>query len=131
MKMGTIGRASSFLLAGLVGATLLSNCMGDAPGPGGSSDSSGTPGTIVRLDPRIDRLISPDAALRKIADGFTWVEGPVWNRDENYLLFSDIPENSVFQWKQWAGVKLFLKPSGYTGHQPFEGREPGSNGLVF
>ena len=86
---------------------------------------------ISRLDPRLDRLVPPDAALEKLADGFKWVEGPVWNRKENYLLFSDIPNNSVFKWQEGGGVSLFLKPSGYSGSAPFAGKEPGSNGLTF
>ena len=88
-------------------------------------------GKIVRLDPRFDRLVPPDAVLEKVADGFSWVEGPVWNRKGGYLLFSDIPNNSIFKWKEGESVSLFLKPSGYTGSAPFEGREPGSNGLTF
>ncbi len=88
-------------------------------------------GNIVRLDERIDKLILKDAKLEKIVDGFEWVEGPVWNRKEGYLLFSEIPSNSVYKWKEGEGVKLFLRPSGYTGTKPFEGKEPGSNGLIF
>ncbi|HEX3035946.1 MAG TPA: SMP-30/gluconolactonase/LRE family protein [Thermodesulfobacteriota bacterium] len=90
-----------------------------------------TYGKIVRLDPRFDKLVPQDAMLEKIADGFAWVEGPVWDRRGNYLLFSDIPSNSVFKWEEGKGISLFLKPSGYTGSAPFEGREPGSNGLTF
>ncbi|MGH7835873.1 MAG: SMP-30/gluconolactonase/LRE family protein [Candidatus Binatia bacterium] len=86
---------------------------------------------IVRLDPRIDRLVPSNAALEKIADGFNWVEGPAWNRKERYLLFSDIPSNSVYKWQAGKGISLFLRPSGYTGSSPFEGKEPGSNGLAF
>ena len=52
--------------------------------------------TVVRLDPRFDKLIPPNAAVEKIAEGFTWIEGPVWDRKENSLLFSDIPYNSIF-----------------------------------
>ena len=89
------------------------------------------PVTIVRLDARFDKLVPRDAKLEKIADGFTWVEGPVWNRKGQYLLFSDIPKNSVFKWKEGEGVSLFLNPSGYTGSAPFEGQEPGSNGLTY
>lgn len=87
--------------------------------------------TFVRLDPRFDSLVPRDAALEKVADGFNWVEGPVWDRKKNYLLFSDIPANSIYKWKKGKGTSLFLKPSGYTGTAPFEGREPGSNGLLF
>ena len=93
----------------------------------------GTPrfGKIIRLDPRLDRLVPHDAVLEKVADGFSWVEGPVWNKKGGYLLFSDIPNNSIFKWQESAEVSLFLKPSGYSGSAPFEGREPGSNGLTF
>ncbi|HKS41481.1 MAG TPA: SMP-30/gluconolactonase/LRE family protein, partial [Blastocatellia bacterium] len=86
---------------------------------------------IVRLDPRFDKLVPSNAQLEKIADGHKWVEGPVWNRKAGYLLFSDIPNNSIFKWKRVEGETLFLKPSGYTGAAPYEGREPGSNGLTY
>ena len=86
---------------------------------------------IVRLDSRFDRLVPPDAVLKTLSDGFRWVEGPVWNSKENYLLFSDIPNNSVFKWQEGKGISLWLKPSGYTGGALFEGKEPGSNGLTF
>lgn len=86
---------------------------------------------IVRVDPRFDQLAPRDAKVEKIADGFAWVEGPVWDRQGNYLLFSDIPSNSIFKWKEGNSTSLFLKPSGYTGLTPFAEREPGSNGLTF
>ena len=57
----------------------------------GQQNAMAGPRTIVRLDPRLDRLISRGAALEKLADGFAWVEGPVWNRQEGFLLFSDMP----------------------------------------
>jgi len=93
--------------------------------------SSAALSTVVRLDPRFDRLVPRGAGLEKVAGGFTWVEGPAWHRTGGYLLFSDIPNNAVFKWQEGAGVSLFLKPSGYTGAAPFQGREPGSNGLTF
>ena len=95
------------------------------------NSSIATSGTIVRLDPRLDQLVPQGAVLEKLAEGFTWVEGPVWNREGGYLLFSDIPGNSVFKWKEEEGVSLYLKPSGYSGPVPFKGKEPGSNGLTF
>lgn len=35
-------------------------------------------------------------AIEKVAGGFTFTEGPVWSRD-NYLLFSDVPENKIWR----------------------------------
>jgi gluconolactonase len=93
--------------------------------------SSAGYGTIVQLDPGLDRLVPLDGVLERVADGFSWVEGPAWNRQGRFLLFSDIPNNSVFKWQEGAGISLFLKLSGYTGSAPFKGREPGSNGLTF
>lgn len=92
---------------------------------------SEAPGTVIRLDPRFDLLVPGNARLEKLADGLTWVEGPVWDRTNKRLLFADIPENAVYQWREGNGLGLYLKPSGYTGAAPFAGREPGANGLTF
>ena len=67
--------------------------------------------------------------VERIAEGFDWSEGPVWDRRGGFLLFSDVPRNTVFKWQQGKGVNVFLKPSGYTGTTP-RGGEPGSNGLL-
>ena len=86
-------------------------------------------GKIHRFDPAFDELVAPDARLEKLADGFTWTEGPIWVKDGGYLLFSDIPRNTIFRWKEGEGVSAFLSPSGYTG-RTYYGLEPGSNGLT-
>jgi gluconolactonase len=89
-----------------------------------------TMGKIERLDVRLDKLLPQRAVLEKLADGFAWTEGPVWvPKDGGYLLFSDIPNNSIFKWKEGEGKpKLFLKPSGRGGANDLV--EPGSNGLL-
>lgn len=89
-------------------------------------------GKIERLDPAFDRLVEPDAIVELLADKkFEWSEGPVWDAAKNRLLFSDIPRNMIWEWSATGGLKKFLQPSGYTGAEPFTGREPGSNGLTF
>ena len=86
-------------------------------------------GKVVRLDSKLDELLGPDARLEVISCCFDWSEGPTWDRKGGFLLFSDIPRNSVMKWKEGEGISLFLKPSGYTGAVPY-GKEPGSNGLL-
>ncbi len=86
-------------------------------------------GEIIRKDARLDTLIPRDARIEVVASGFQWSEGPVWVKEGGYLLFSDIPCNSVMKWKEGIGVSLYLKPSGYTGLLPYSA-EPGSNGLL-
>jgi gluconolactonase len=86
-------------------------------------------GKIYREDPRLDKIIPKDAKIEILASGFAWSEGPVWVKDGGFLLFSDIPRNSVMKWKEGDGLSLFLKPSGFTGVVDY-GKEPGSNGLT-
>jgi gluconolactonase len=85
---------------------------------------------IVRLDARLDRLVPPEARLERIAQGFAWTEGPVWDRRRGELLFSDVPGNAVHRWRPGESASLLLRPSGYTGSAPFPGKEPGANGLA-
>jgi gluconolactonase len=108
----------------------LAAAAGLAPLAIGDSERFPTLGTIERKDPRFDKLIPPGAQLEKLADGFDWAEGPVWVPAGKYLLFSDIPKNTVWKWKEGQGISLYLKPSGYSGTAPFTGKEPGSNGLA-
>lgn len=88
-----------------------------------------TLGKVVRADPQLDALIAPEAKLEVLASGFTWAEGPVWIKEGGYLLFSDVPQNTVFKWNAKEGLTTFLKPSGFTGAGTY-GDEPGSNGLT-
>lgn len=85
---------------------------------------------IERLDPRLDAILSRDARVEVVADGIGWAEGPLWDAKSQALLFSDVPRNAIYRWSPGAGVETFLERSGYTGEAPFEGREPGSNGLA-
>ena len=68
-----------------------------------------TMGKIIRSDPRLDKLIPADAKIEKLATGFKWTEGPVWIKDGGYLLFSDIPNNTINKWKEGEGINVFLK----------------------
>ena len=87
-------------------------------------------GNIERLDPRLDKLIPKDAKLEKLADGLDWSEGPLWIKDGGFLIFSDVPQNTIFKWKEGdTKVSVYMKPSGYTGDTPRSG-EPGSNGIT-
>ena len=86
-------------------------------------------GKITRYSPKLDAVISPQAKIEKLAGGFTWSEGPVWVREGNYLLFTDVPENTLYRWSEKEGAQVYLKPSGFTGADTSGLREPGANGL--
>ena len=86
---------------------------------------------IIAYDSRIDDIIASDSVIEKLADGFEWTEGPIWDKREGCLLFSDIPRNAIYKYKDGEGATLFLHPSGYNGKQVFKAKEPGSNGLTY
>ena len=88
-----------------------------------------TIGTIERLDPALDAIISADAKAEIIADSFIWSEGPLWVESQKMLLVSDVKKNTVYKWTEEKGKEVYLTPSGYTGSVP-RGGEMGSNGLT-
>lgn len=93
-------------------------------------ESSKTIGSIERLDPALDAIVNDDAKLEILAEGYKWSEGPVWVASHKMLLYSDVPSNTIYKWTAENGAEAFLTPSGYTGSEPSQSREPGSNGLT-
>ena len=76
----------------------------------------------------MNALVPGDAPIEKLADGFVFIEGPVWIRDEARLLFSDVRGNTVYQWTETDGVSPFIDPV-FQGDR--EGlRSISSNGLT-
>ena len=60
----------------------------------------------------------PNQVPELIAGGFQFTEGPVWHPD-NYLLFSDIPADTIYRWTSTKGIEPYINPSRH------------SNGLTF
>jgi gluconolactonase len=89
------------------------------------------PMKVERLDAALDQIIPDQPRLEKVATGpgFTWTEGPVWI-PAGYLLFAEIPSNSIRKWTPGAGVSVFMQPSGWKESTPYTGHEPGSNGMT-
>ena len=90
---------------------------------------------VKRLDPAFDEIVGMNPKIHKLAEGFTFTEGPVWVRDGGYLLFSDPNENTIYQFVPGQAnglgeLRVFRKPSGYEGADIAEYRQPGSNGLT-
>src|ERR1700728_3826442 len=86
-------------------------------------------GHIEKLDAGLDALIQTSAKIERVATGFKWTEGPVWIH-AGYLLFADIPSNSIRKWTPGDGASIWMQPSGYKVSAPYGGPEPGSNGMT-
>ncbi len=73
---------------------------------------------VVRVDPALDALISPDAKLELVKSGFGFAEGIVWVQKgkSGYLLLSDMPANVIFKLTPDGQQSLYMDRSGYTGY---------------
>jgi len=101
-----------------------------ACGSGRDRDEAPALGKVTRYDAALDAIVPQDWKIEKLTDdAFTWSEGPVWVADGGYLLFTDVPQNTLYRWSPKDGLEVFLKPSGYTGPPTDTLREPGANGL--
>src|SRR5215467_9249918 len=88
---------------------------------------------IIRKDPALDAIVPPNPKIFKLAEGFKFTEGPVWNRKGGYLLFSDPNSNTIYKYspEESGQLTVFREKSGYEGADIAEYSQPGSNGLTF
>jgi gluconolactonase len=101
---------------------------------GSAAPIAGTPREvnveIVRRDPALDAIVPPNPKIFKLAEGFKFIEGPVWVRDGGYLLFSDPNSNTIYKYTPDGQITVFREKSGYHGADIAEYGQPGSNGLT-
>ena len=67
-------------------------------------------GAVARMDPELDKLVPSDAKVEKVHGDFGFIEGPVWVRSGGYLVFSDIPNNSIMKWTADGKVSTIRTP---------------------
>lgn len=52
-------------------------------------------------------LVAPGEKIRKLADGMKFTEGPAWFPAKKTLVFSDIPNSKLMQWREGDGLSVF------------------------
>ena len=85
---------------------------------------------IFEKDPGLAAILTPGTKIERVAAGFQFTEGPVWDREGRYLLFSDPNNNLIYRWNPDGQVSVYRSHSGYTGFNIGEYGQPGSNGLT-
>jgi gluconolactonase len=67
---------------------------------------------LVPNGPELYELLEEDVEVERLAGGFEFTEGPLWNAEEGYLLFSDMPGDVMRRWWEESGVvEEVRKPS--------------------
>ena len=70
---------------------------------------------IEVVSPNLRSIVSPDAPITELGDGYGGAmgpaEGPLWWYEGGYLLFSDIHNSRRMKWTAQEGVSLFMEPT--------------------
>ena len=90
-------------------------------GPNGAPTTYFWDPDIIAVDPSFNGLAQPNSAIQRLWTGALWAEGPAWNSQGRYLLWSDIPNNRQLRWIEDDGhVSVFRLPSNNSNGNMFD-----------
>ena len=76
---------------------------------------------IITHDPSFNTLRVGNTPIQRLWTGGMWCEGPAWNGQGQYLIWSDIPNNRQMRWIEDDGrVTVFRQPSGNSNGNTFD-----------
>lgn len=59
------------------------------------------------ISPAFSAHIGEPVLLHKLASGFRFIEGPVWDEKRERLFFNDIKGNAIYTWSETQGTAIF------------------------
>ena len=69
----------------------------------------------------VRRAVQANTSIKRLWTGALWAEGPAWNSQGRYLLWSDIPNNRQMRWLEDDGrVTVFRSPSNNSNGNTFD-----------
>ena len=71
-------------------------------------------------DDRFFDIVSPEAVLETIVDGFKFIEGVIWHPERKEIIFSDIIGDTIYRWTKPTGLSVFRKPSNMANGNTFD-----------
>ena len=90
-------------------------------GPNGAPTTYFTDPDVISVDPLFDNYAQPNSAITRLWTGALWSEGPAWNAEGRYLVWSDIPNNRQLRWIEDNGrVSVFRMPSNNSNGNTFD-----------
>ncbi|MBI2717579.1 MAG: SMP-30/gluconolactonase/LRE family protein [Rhizobiales bacterium] len=66
--------------------------------------------TLEIRDLRLTAIVGADIRIERLATGFDFTEGPIWNETGQFLIFSDMPGDHMRRWSETGGIATFRKP---------------------
>ena len=76
---------------------------------------------VLTIDASFNALRQANAPIQRLWTGALWSEGPAWNAQGRYLVWSDIPNNRQLRWLEDDGrVSVFRMPSNNSNGNTFD-----------
>jgi gluconolactonase len=76
---------------------------------------------VLTVDPAFNGLVQANTSIKRLWTGALWAEGPAWNSQGRFLLWSDIPSNRQLRWLEDDGrVSVFRSPSNNSNGNSFD-----------
>ncbi len=76
---------------------------------------------LVFVDPQFGALVQVNSSIKRLWTGALWSEGPAWNAQGRFLVWSDIPNNVQMRWLEEDGhVSVFRNPSNNSNGNTFD-----------
>lgn len=87
--------------------------------------------TVEQFQAGAAEIFQDDGKVEKLAGGCGFTEGPLWHRN-GFLLFSDIPANTIKKMDHEGNLTDYIHKSGFTNaDQSMLSEQVGSNGLAY
>jgi len=67
--------------------------------------------SVTATSSKLYELVDEGVQVEQLGTGFTFTEGPIWNPDGQFLLFSDMPGDTRRRWDEQNGAQDLLSPS--------------------
>ena len=58
-------------------------------------------------------ILLPESRVMRLAEGLKFTEGPVWLREADCLLFSDLGAGKIMRWSERDGLSVWRDPSNF------------------
>jgi gluconolactonase len=90
-------------------------------GPNAPPNVYGFDPDIVTVDPLFAQYVQGNTPIQRLWTGALWCEGPAWNGQGRYLVWSDIPNNRQLRWlEENSQVSVFRAPSNNSNGNTFD-----------
>ncbi|MFN7998117.1 MAG: SMP-30/gluconolactonase/LRE family protein [Bryobacteraceae bacterium] len=101
----------SFLTAALAGGVLVPRVIRAERDWSGKEPVRYPDPDVQVLDKRFAKYKINNTPLRRLRTGMLWAEGPAWNANGRYLVWSDIPNNVQMRWLEEDGHVSTYRPT--------------------